>query len=120
MDQRIAPARDRRLFEPQIIPLERAETSPSAVLRRSVDAPAAQRHYGTRFKFFGILLLAAPAIIILSALILVSLLVIFVIWLVIVSAMAAAIVMSDLIGGLTGRLLHALRALDHRPIPAGQ
>jgi len=67
------------------------------------------------FKLLGILLLAPP-ILTLSALILVVLLGIFVVWLAIVGAMAAGLIISDLIGALR----HAPGTLDHRPVPAGQ
>jgi hypothetical protein len=67
------------------------------------------------FKFLGILLLA-PAILTLSALILVALLGIFVVWLAIVAAMAAGLIISDLVGALR----RAPSTLDHSPVPAGQ
>ena len=114
MDQRVV--RGKSLSESQIIPLGRAK-SPAAVMQPAVDEPA--RRHAMPFKLFGLLLLL-PAIIILSPPILVTLLVIFVIWLVIVGSMAVTIVMSDLVGGSMWRRRHALRALDHQAIPAGQ
>jgi uncharacterized membrane protein YdbT with pleckstrin-like domain len=115
MDQRVV--RGKSLSESQIIPLGRAKSVPTAVMQPAVDEPA--RRHAMPFKLFGILLLL-PAIVVLSPPILITLLVIFVIWLVIVGSMAVTIVMSYLIGGSMWRRRHALRALDHQAIPAGQ
>jgi hypothetical protein len=101
--------------ESQIIPFGRGR--PPTIIQAVVDAPAGR--HAIPFKLFGIVLLL-PAIIILSPPILLVLLGIFVIWLLIVGSMAVSIVMSDLLGRLVWRLRHALRALDHQAIPAGQ
>jgi hypothetical protein len=115
MIQRATPARDQEFSEQHIIPLRRADCSCPVALQAPADTPATQRRQSARFKPFGILLLA-PAILALSALILIALLGIFVVWLAIVTALAAALIISDLIGGLR----RAPGALDQRPIPAGQ
>jgi hypothetical protein len=115
MIQRATPARDKEFSEQHIIPLRRADGSCPVALRAPADTAATQPRQGAQFKLVGILLLA-PAILALSVLILIALLGIFVVWLAIVAAMAAALIISDLIGGLR----RAPSALDQRPIPAGQ
>jgi hypothetical protein len=115
MVQRTVRAKHFPESESQIIPFGRGR--PPAIIQAAVDAPAGR--HAMPFKLFGIVLLL-PAIIILSPPILLVLLGIFVIWLLIVGSMAVSIVMSDLLGRLVWRLRHALRALDHQAIPAGQ
>jgi hypothetical protein len=114
MVQRAAPAPRKGSSDQHIVPLRRGDRSRPVDLQTSVR-PGTPWRQGTRFKLVGILLLA-PTVLILSALILVALLGIFVVWLAVVATMAAALVISDLIGGL----LPALGVLDRRPIPAGQ
>lgn len=115
MVQRTVSARDKKFSKQHIIPLRRDDDGCSVALQAPTYPPAARRLQAPRFKLFGILLLV-PTIIMLAALILTALLGIFVVWLAVFGTMAAALVISDLLGALR----YAAGLINQRPIPAGQ